>query len=105
MPLKASPRRPPLNGGVLNQPMPVTDIPLRRVDGMPFNTGQQRGHWWMVFFGYTACPDVCPLTLAYVSQVRRQLAARAPEAYFITVDPERDTPARLKEYMANFDPG
>ncbi|HEU5317601.1 MAG TPA: SCO family protein [Chloroflexota bacterium] len=96
---------PPLNGGVLDQPLVVPPLSLRRADGQPFNTGEARGRWWLAFFGYTSCPDVCPLTLAYMTQVRRLLGARAPAAYFITVDPERDTPERLAAYMSNFDPG
>jgi protein SCO1/2 len=95
----------PFNGGVLTQPLAIPDLALRRADGKLFTTGEARGRWALYFFGYTTCPDVCPMTLAYVSQVRRQLGPAAPDAYFVTVDPARDTPARLAQYMANFDPG
>ena len=59
----------------------------------------------LVFFGYTHCPDVCPTTLADLSLVLAKLPKEARlAALFITVDPERDTPAVLKEYLGSFDP-
>jgi len=59
----------------------------------------------LVFFGYTHCPDVCPTTLYDLSQVLAKIPADAPlTAAFITVDPERDTPATLKDYLSSFDP-
>ena len=60
----------------------------------------------VVFFGYTQCPDVCPTTMAELAQVKKLLGADGDklQAVFITVDPERDTPALLKAYMGNFDP-
>ena len=64
-----------------------------------------KGEPLVVFFGYTHCPDVCPTTLADLSQM---LGALGPDtkaaALFITIDPERDTPAVLKDYLSNFDP-
>jgi protein SCO1/2 len=65
-----------------------------------------KGRPFLVFFGFTHCPDICPTTLFEVSEVLRQLgpdAARA-RALFVTVDPERDTPEKLKDYLASFDP-
>ncbi|MBC7445131.1 MAG: SCO family protein [Polaromonas sp.] len=60
----------------------------------------------VVFFGFTQCPDVCPASMAELSEVKRLLGADGSrlQAIFITVDPERDTPELLKAYMANFDP-
>ena len=60
----------------------------------------------VVFFGFTQCPDVCPTTMAELAQVKQLLGPDGDklQAVFITVDPERDTPALLKAYMANFDP-
>ncbi len=59
----------------------------------------------LVFFGYTHCPDVCPTTLYDMSQILAKIPQNAPlTAAFITVDPERDTPAILKEYLSSFDP-
>jgi protein SCO1 len=65
-----------------------------------------KGHPSLLFFGFTHCPDICPTTLFEVSEILRQLGPNAggAKAYFITVDPERDTPAALKDYLASFDP-
>ena len=63
------------------------------------------GHPLLVFFGYTHCQDVCPLTLFEISEALRALGPDAKiGALFVTVDPERDTPEVLKDYLANFDP-
>jgi protein SCO1/2 len=60
----------------------------------------------LIFFGFTHCPDVCPTTLFEVSEVLRALGNDAGRvgAYFVSVDPERDTPAVMKNYLASFDP-
>jgi protein SCO1/2 len=65
-----------------------------------------RGRVVLVFFGYTYCPDVCPLTLTEMGRLRGLLGAdfQRVQPVFITVDPARDTPPRLKSYLANFDP-
>ncbi len=64
------------------------------------------GRPFLVFFGFTHCPDVCPTTLSDVSEIMVKLGPDADRvgALFITVDPERDTPDKLKDYLANFDP-
>jgi protein SCO1/2 len=65
-----------------------------------------KGRPFLVFFGFTHCPDICPTTLFDVSQVLQKLGPDADRtgALFITVDPERDTAAVLKDYLSNFDP-
>jgi len=65
-----------------------------------------RGKVVLLFFGYTHCPDVCPTTLAKLAAVRKSLGAEATRVrvLFVTVDPARDTPQRLAEYLFNFDP-
>ncbi len=65
-----------------------------------------KGHPFLVFFGFTHCPDVCPTTLFEVSEVLRVLGPDADRtrALFITVDPERDTPRVMKDYLSSFDP-
>jgi protein SCO1 len=65
-----------------------------------------KGHPFLVFFGFTHCPDVCPTTLFEVSEILRSLGpdANRTRALFITVDPERDTPAVMKDYLSSFDP-
>jgi protein SCO1/2 len=65
-----------------------------------------RGRYLLVYFGYTGCPDICPTTLASVSQALRLLGARAAavQPVFITVDPKHDTPSVMGRYVANFSP-
>lgn len=65
-----------------------------------------KGKIAVVFFGFTQCPDVCPTSMTTMAEVKRLLGAQGDrlQVLFITVDPERDTQALLKEYMANFDP-
>jgi protein SCO1/2 len=65
-----------------------------------------KGQVVVVFFGFTQCPDFCPTTLTEWVQVKKALGEKGKklQAVFITVDPERDQPEVLKEYMANFDP-
>lgn len=75
-------------------------------DGRPISEQDFKGRPFLVFFGYTHCPDICPATLFEVSEVLRALGPDADRAgaLFITVDPERDTPAAMKDYVASFDP-
>jgi len=65
-----------------------------------------KGKPTLIFFGYTHCPDVCPTSLFELSEVLRALGKDADKvnAVFISVDPERDTPATMKEYLSSFDP-
>jgi protein SCO1/2 len=75
-------------------------------DGQAVTEQDFRGRPFLAFFGFTHCPDVCPTTLFEVSEVFRNLGSDADRvrAVFFTVDPERDTPAALKEYLSSFDP-
>lgn len=75
-------------------------------DNKPVTDQDFKGKPWLVFFGYTHCPDVCPTTLFDVSEMLRAMGKDADRtaALFITVDPERDTPAVMKEYLSSFDP-
>ena len=66
------------------------------------------GQWDLVYFGYTNCPDICPLTLQELAKVRKQLIAEgkeAPRIVFVSVDPERDTPDVVAKYVAYFGDG
>jgi protein SCO1/2 len=79
---------------------------LEDQNGKPVSDQDMKGRPFLVFFGFTHCPDVCPTTLFDMSQLLRQLGPDADRtgALFITVDPERDTPAVMKDYLSNFDP-
>ena len=79
---------------------------LEDQNGRPVTDQDMKGRPFLVFFGYTHCPDICPTSLFDISQVLQKLGGDADRtgALFITVDPERDTPAVLKDYLSNFDP-
>jgi protein SCO1 len=79
---------------------------LQDQSGKPVSDQELKGRPHLVFFGYTHCPDVCPTTLFEISEVMKALGKDADRAgaLFITVDPERDTPAVMADYLSNFDP-
>ena len=82
--------------------------PFKLIDqnGQTLTDQDLRGHPFLVFFGFTHCPDVCPTTLFEVSEILRALGPDADRtrALFITVDPERDTAPIMKDYLSSFDP-
>jgi protein SCO1/2 len=96
---------PGFRGGVLDPPRPAPEIALRAHDGTEFRLSRHRGDVVAISFGYTFCPDVCPTTLAELAQVRARLgpAAGRVRVVFVTVDPERDGPERLRAYTQAFD--
>ena len=81
-------------------------LSLTDQNGQPRTLGDFKGKVVVVFFGYTQCPDVCPATMAELAEVKRALGKDGDklQGIFVTVDPERDTAALLKSYMAGFDP-
>jgi len=91
-------------------PVAVSTVggPFKLVDqnDKPITEQDFKGEPFLVFFGFTHCPDVCPTTLFEVSEIFRALGpdAKNLRAMFVTVDPERDTPAVMKDYLASFDP-
>ena len=82
------------------------ELALTDHNGKPRTLADFRGKAVVVFFGYTHCPDVCPTTLADMAGVLKSLGAEAErvQVLFVTVDPERDTPEVLKQYVPAFDP-
>jgi len=79
---------------------------LEDQNGKEVSDADMKGKPFLVFFGFTHCPDICPTTLFDISQVMKALGPDADRtgALFITVDPERDTPTVLKDYLSSFDP-
>jgi protein SCO1/2 len=75
-------------------------------DGTAVTEQSYRGKWLAVFFGYTSCPDICPTTMMELAQALQALGPRAEavQAVFISVDPQRDKPDLLAEYLKTFDP-
>jgi len=94
---------PPLEGAAIGGPFELVDTQGETVRWSDFD-----GRWRMVYFGYTVCPDVCPFDLTRMMAGYRQWAAENPDLadqvqpIFITIDPERDTPEKMAEYVANF---
>jgi protein SCO1/2 len=82
------------------------DFTLTGADGQPVSVSDFRDKVVVLYFGYTFCPDVCPTTLTDMKQVMQILGKQADDVQFImvSVDPERDTPEKLKEYVTYFDP-
>ena len=74
--------------------------------GQAVTEKSMQGHPTLVFFGFTHCPDVCPTTLFEMSEVLKAMGKDGDRvnAYYISVDPERDTMAAMKEYLSSFDP-
>ena len=92
-------------GTVFDPPVPMPNFGLMDTGGQPFRLEEARGDITLVYFGYTFCPDVCPLTLADVKKALAELEERdRVHVVFISVDPERDTPEVLDRYVHAFDP-
>ena len=96
---------------VLPEPRVVEDFSLTDQHSQPFSLAELRGHWSLIFFGFTNCPDVCPGTLYDLQKVNeaieQQLEADKPrpQIIFVSVDPERDSPGKMEQYLSYFDPG
>lgn len=96
----------PMAATLLNDDRPLPPFTLRRQGGLLTNA-DLRGHWTLLDFGFTFCPDICPTTLATLKEFETRLAAAgvsAPQVIFVSVDPARDTPEHLAEYVRFFDP-
>jgi protein SCO1 len=95
-----------LTGAVIDPPAPAPDLQLSDQFGKPFSIGGQRGKVVLLYFGYTNCPDECPLTMAHLKLVHDRLGSRAKDlqVIMVTTDPARDTPQALAEFMGKFDP-
>lgn len=96
-----------LRGAVYDPPLPAADFSLIQADGKAFRLSEQRGKIVLLFFGYTFCPDVCPTTLAELSQALQKLSEQEKArvvVVFISVDPARDTPECAQEYAQRFSP-
>jgi protein SCO1/2 len=92
-------------GTSYGEPYPkAAEIELTKSNGETFRLSDQKGKIVLLFFGYTACPDVCPTTLAELKQVMDKLGdkTRLIQVVFVSVDPERDTPDKIQEYVEHF---
>lgn len=96
---------PVLKSGSFSPSRPAPEIAQKAADGSDFRLSALRGKVVVLEFGFTHCPAVCPASLATLAQARQKLGPYADrlQVVFVSVDPERDTPARLKSYLAQFD--
>ena len=81
----------------------IGSFSLVNQDGKPVGKSTLLGHWTLMYFGYTYCPDVCPTTLSTIARGIKDLKKK-PKVIMVSVDPDRDTPQKLKQYLASFDP-
>jgi protein SCO1 len=97
----------PQNATELPEPRPLADVRFIDKSGGTTHLSDFKGDFTLVFFGFTNCPDVCPLTLSLLAQARADVATRAPRltprVLFVSVDPNRDTPERIAAYLNGFD--
>jgi protein SCO1 len=95
-----------LKAGVFDPPRPAPEFSLPGSDGTEVTLARYRGKVVLMVFGFTNCAAVCPITLATLAEARNSLgeAADAVQVIYVTVDPERDDAARMKDYLAAFDP-
>jgi protein SCO1 len=96
-----------MKAGVLSPVMPAPALEVQGTDGQPVDLARYKGKVVMVAFGFSSCSEVCPVTLATLAAARKKLGpkdAADVQVVYVTVDPERDTEAQMKKYMASFDP-
>ena len=100
------PKTEAFRGTLYDPALPAPDIVLTQGDGSSFRLSEKRGDIVLLFFGYTSCPDVCPTTLSEMKRVVADLGADVEkvQVVFVTVDPKRDTPQKLQEYVSIFSP-
>ena len=96
------------SGTILAPARALADFSLIDNRGRSFGSENLRGHWSLMFFGYTNCPDYCPTTLTTLAALEKQLRAAKtvapPQVVFVSVDARRDTPAQLNQFVPAFDP-
>ena len=96
-------------GTYLTPSRALPDFSLIDHRGQAFGPANLRGHWTLMFFGYTNCPDFCPATLTTLAALEKRLRDTAapvrPQVVFMSVDAKYDTPAQLAKYVPYFDPG
>lgn len=100
-------RRQSLHGSVIDPPSPAAEIHLTDQNGQPFALSSLRGKVVLMYFGYTNCPDECPLTMAHLKLAVDALGADSKnvQVIMVTTDPARDTQEALKAWLGKFNPG
>ena len=95
-----------LVAGVFSPPRQAPDFSLSGSNGSELKLRSYRGKVVVLAFGFTSCPDVCPITLATLAHARKKLGTEGDgvQVVYVTVDPERDDVERMRKYLASFDP-
>lgn len=93
---------------VYDEPVALSPFALQDQAGQPFTQANLQGTWTLFFFGFTSCPDICPLTLTELSQFYRDLESSGrnldTQVVMVSVDPQRDSTEKLAQYMGTFHP-
>lgn len=94
------------HGTLLEEPRDLSPFELVGIDGKPFNQASLKGHWTLMFFGFTNCGSVCPTTMAELTKTYKLLQARGveplPHVVMVSIDPKRDTQSKLAHYVKAF---
>jgi protein SCO1/2 len=98
--------KPSLHGAVIDPPLPAAEIQMQDFNGKPFTMSGLRGKVAILYFGYTNCPDECPLTMAHLKQAMDLLGGQAKDVQIVMIstDPMRDTAQAMKDFLGKFDP-
>lgn len=95
---------PQIQGSIVSPARQLAVPALTRHDGQAFTNADLRGQWTLVFFGYTHCPDICPITMNVLAEAKKKAPAEFPQVVFVSVDPQRDSVEMLRDYVHYFDP-
>lgn len=95
------------HGAYLKKPRPLSQFSLVDINNQPYTNDSLKGHWTMMFFGFTNCGYVCPTTMAelgkFYRELERQKVKNLPQVVMVSIDPERDSIEKLKNYVKAFD--
>jgi len=94
---------PQIQGSMVNPARQIAVPELTRHDGKAFTNEDLSGQWTLVFFGYTHCPDICPVTMNVLAEAKKKSPGDFPQVVFISVDPQRDSVNMLGDYVHYFD--
>jgi protein SCO1/2 len=98
-----SDKLPQIQAAVVNPARQIAVPELIKHDGEPFTNEDLKGRWSLIFFGYTHCPDICPMTMNVLAQAKKIARTEFPQVVLVSVDPQRDTVGMLGDYVNYFD--
>jgi protein SCO1/2 len=95
---------PQIQGSILTTPRQIVVPELTKHDGNAFTDQDLNGQWTLIFFGYTHCPDICPMTMNVLAEAKKLANGEFPQVVLVSVDPQRDSVEMLGDYVRYFDP-